>query len=1146
VQQAPPARKPEPPRPAPPPVQPPVVATVVEEVPPQPVELPPGSWSAPPIRTGPLAEAVTAIPPLPVHDATAAGKRRNRWIMVGILAGCLLIVAVAGISVWSMVVNAENNRANLARKDYDAGLFAKSEDSYRKLLEKFPDSGRADEYLFMADLCEVRRLGQQLGGSDFRQDMTKIAAFLRKHKGNPLMQEHPHEVGETYVKLVRDMIKDVGPQPGQAVGSYMDAAKETLDVMTGDLAAAVSLADRNDIDHQFQDIRARFKVAEKRRSEIELIKQQPPTIPGIRNAEEIIKAHNLQEDQEARALLDQLYQKNPESVRWDESSLAPDAAARDEDTEPTLLVGPLLAGTPPRVVPEDGTVLALVRGVLYALRQSDGAILWFMRVGIDTTTLPVRIPPSPWNPELFLVQSADSRTLTALDARGSIMWTCPLSAPALGRPVVVKNRAYIATFDGQVHEIELAQGIFRGRFVLGEGIKLSVGGVHEPNTNLVYFPADEWCVFVLDVENHKCAKVMYTKHPSGSLRGEPIIASWTEREGGQKTQQGFLFLTLADELDSMQLRAYALPVENPRAERIPMNPDPRMDGWAWFSPHQDAEKIVIISDEGQLGLYGVRQKRTEDNPLFTLAPLDVTKKGAAVSLPGHKRNFLGSSIRDKGEPSAPDGPVDKAKWRGRSLVAYAAEEDNFWVLTYGKLQRLSLLLTAQGPQLLKAWKSPGTPVELGSALHASQVFDFRYEQGAPPATTLMLVTQPLNRQMCVATAVDAETGTIRWQRQLGIVSRGEPMPFGGGVLALDQSGGAFWFDPQKLGDKEQAGRGQKLGDALDDGETPPLLLAGLDGQSAYEFAIPTPAPGAKWELVVRRFLTNGGLLPTVAENRIPLEGPAHIAGSLSINPSGILVPLSNGEVMRVGLDGKQVSEGPPWRPSWEDASLRSFTTWTSESDLLTTNGRNGLLRWDWTPGKNEWKTVPERKEDETTLDMPSRIVTAPLALPAEKGGLRVLVACADRTLYLVDGPDQATAFKTKEGLRITKERKWTLPGEITAGPFTIGKDIYVIVERNRLFRIDLANPVLGPEFKCEGEALVGQPQMIEGMIVVADQSGRFVGLDPATLKPYGKGYKLLASVGPAASPVAFGPDLAFAPLTDGTVLLLSLAQLRQP
>jgi len=64
--------------------------------------------------------------------------------------------------------------------------------------------------------------------------------------------------------------------------------------------------------------------------------------------------------------------------------------------------------------------------------------------------------------------------------------------------------------------------------------------------------------------------------------------------------------------------------------------------------------------------------------------------------------------------------------------------------------------------------------------------------------------------------------------------------------------------------------------------------------------------------------------------------------------------------------------------------------------------------------------------------------------------------------------------------------------------------------------------------------------------VLAHQNGRFVSLDPATGKVQGKGFALQANVAPAAAPVAFGADRIFAPLTDGTVLLLPLTELERP
>jgi hypothetical protein len=83
-------------------------------------------------------------------------------------------------------------------------------------------------------------------------------------------------------------------------------------------------------------------------------------------------------------------------------------------------------------------------------------------------------------------------------------------------------------------------------------------------------------------------------------------------------------------------------------------------------------------------------------------------------------------------------------------------------------------------------------------------------------------------------------------------------------------------------------------------------------------------------------------------------------------------------------------------------------------------------------------------------------------------------------------------------------------------------------------------------YRTDGEAILGQPQLIEGLLVVALQSGRYVGLDPTTGKAVGPGYTLRASAVPAASPMSFGPDRMLTPLSDGTALLLSPKLLREP
>ena len=62
--------------------------------------------------------------------------------------------------------------------------------------------------------------------------------------------------------------------------------------------------------------------------------------------------------------------------------------------------------------------------------------------------------------------------------------------------------------------------------------------------------------------------------------------------------------------------------------------------------------------------------------------------------------------------------------------------------------------------------------------------------------------------------------------------------------------------------------------------------------------------------------------------------------------------------------------------------------------------------------------------------------------------------------------------------------------------------------------------------------------------MVADQGGRYVGIVEATGKPAGKGYRLRGSIAAVASPVPFQKDRLLAPLSDGTMMLLGLAKLR--
>jgi hypothetical protein len=200
--------------------------------------------------------------------------------------------------------------------------------------------------------------------------------------------------------------------------------------------------------------------------------------------------------------------------------------------------------------------------------------------------------------------------------------------------------------------------------------------------------------------------------------------------------------------------------------------------------------------------------------------------------------------------------------------------------------------------------------------------------------------------------------------------------------------------------------------------------------------------------------------------------------------------------------------------------------------FLVSDGSNGLqrLRWtaagDWAWDGNGGKTL--------VLARAARVVGVSAVLTAEGAEPRVAVADADGTVTLV----QADNLKPL--------RRWKLPGRWTAGPFVRGDRLGCVVAGDTLVWLnpDRADPEW--THRVEGAAIVGQPQLVGDVVAVADQAGRLIGLDPATGKPLGAGCTLQAVAVPAAAPLAYGKDRLFAPLSDGTVLVLPIEKLKGP
>ena len=613
-----------------------------------------------------------------------------------------------------------------------------------------------------------------------------------------------------------------------------------------------------------------------------------------------------------------------------------------------LIVDPLLQGGSGDKK-DKAIVLALVRGVLYACQRGTGRVQWARRVGIDTTSLPVRVAKTDLNPELILVLSADTATLTAVDRDNNTVWEYRLGKPCFGRPVIVEGRAYLATEDGQVHVIELTKGRLLGRFTLGEGEKLTGFGTHQEGTNLVYFPAEEGCVYVLDVKENRCVTILYTGHSSRSVRGEPLVLA------PEPPAPGYLILNQSVGLDETQLRVYTLPLTSGNAEPVSLDRQPRVHGSIWFQPYHDEEKIVLASDAGFLGLFGIKQLRNHDQALFPAYPAGA--EGFSLE------TFL---------------PAPRTKKRGRDAQVVHVQGDDYWVLAHGQMQRLQLAWRGSaGPVLAPTWPAP---VRLGSPLHESQVDEDPFTGKA----TLITVTQALDQPTCLVTAIDDETGKILWQRQLGLVCQGEPvllkspeneLPL---LLAMDQGGALLSFDPmgykvKQLGEWQGGGADDKrlirpVAPAME--ENPrfaPVLLRDESGKAAWQAA----CPGNGLTLRLRRVVWSATDRLLKLRGEVKVELPDVLAGPPVRMGDMLLLPLDNGVLARLQLPDDKVvlaeaklvvdEGGPDWRCRRQGSETPGYLLPLGGNRLLAWNGRDGVQVWNWPAAKGLfWEALPKR------------------------------------------------------------------------------------------------------------------------------------------------------------------------------------------
>lgn len=1072
-------------------------------------------------------------------------KNRRPLILIGMLVFGFVLIGATVFYILRFQDLAEAKMAEQAEAEFKKEDYAAAARSYEKLAAEYPNSTDAEKYKFFADLAGLQLAVRAVTNrDDYEPAVKKLRAFIESQKGSPLarpgsgfgrdVHEAGKKLGEDIVAHAQDRV--AAYQQDRSKSGELERAEKAIAAGRGLLPLLEPFRPSDELPPEairkgLDDAEKSVKWERDRAAAIARARGRltNPTDPVITAVEAELREAGFLADAEVQGLIAAAKGKLRDLVRYEPDPAerrAPPASAAATllfvaPVGPTRPRGPSDVGsdTPPSVF------LALARGILYALDEENGALLWAVRVGTDVTDPPtvarVNLPEGPTDIALVTSNVGGQSAVAAYDLRtGEARWYQPLevadptdrskriAVPAAGPAVVVGGRAYVAVLDeqGTIYEFDLTKGTREGRIRLGQPI--GPGLIVRPGTGLLYAAADARRVYVIDAGakdddgnplRPRCVQVIATNHPAGTLRTPPLLIG----PEGDSPAERWMILSQADGPTTMKLRAFpVLPIEPPPADgklppETPTAPAVELPvaGWAWFPPVSDGERLAVATDAGQFRLFGVNQPGSFDRALFPLAtPAPTPWNGTAI--PG---------------------------------LVFPAEESAFWVLSRGDLQKYRLgLVPGRGLEV----NPVGTPVLLGVPTQPPQLNSRR--------DAAFLVVRSQNSAGCKAVVLNLRDGELRWQRQLGIVPVTAPIPQGDSVLLVAEDGGLVLV-PNATG--AAAGRNAAappawvIAPAPEKVTSPTAVAVSSDGKTVVTV---TPVLVRENQKDLTKFL-----IRRVVSGAVTHEGQVNAPGGLAGPPillgDSLLLAATDGFVYRHvpgsgRLNPDSLVPGPPWGAERRTADTVCYLTPLSDTAFLTSDASKKLARWDWPTG-GKWNPAG-------AWELRERPAGPGLVLPGVAGGPpRLLVADVTGSVWLYPADRGGQPLK-----------RWRPGAGIPAGkpssPFVAQPDssgrlvVTYTVESKFLVGLDPDKdaPLWARRIGEDMDStFVGPPQPAGGgRWLVTDLGGRVAVFDDAGQQPVPPLVIGLPGVVPAAAGASLAGSAVLTSLSDGSAVVIGL------
>ncbi len=558
-------------------------------------------------------EANPVIAPSMDWKKTQGNPWESKWLFLGF--GLLALLAMTSIGLWWFLTRTSADEAfNAANKEFSDGHFAAARDAYQHFHENFP----VDKNAPLAKTKAVSALLWSFYNTKNWQQ-TKKAAVDELPK---LLKSENNQMSAIQDDLSAILPKTAFGLSQQAVEAATTAEKKALIAESDEVMVLINNplifpTNRLKLDYVQPHLADRQKNVDQVNYEVErefqyeqgLVYIAEQTAAGdTNNASQ--KYHHLIQDypilKMRQPLLDlvvKISEKESQLVVPVEVSLL----TTTEDIPQKSLARALLVAQSGTENPalENKIVTYLINGVVYGLSAADGAVLWWRRVGFQTTIQPQWVG-NPHQSDLIVCDESKNQLIRIASPDGRIAWRTEIGERFL-KPAVTRGKIFVTTRGdkrSKILRINIDDGKVEAACQLPQ--LASVGPVAHPDIAILYQMGQHSSLYIISQEELKCVEVFNLGHLPDSIDADPFLIS-----GNLCVLVNF----------AQHCQAHVLGFKQRGLEVFEAQPPFKMtDGKISQNVYRYGRSVIASSDSGDLRMYELAISMEGEESAATMQP----------------------------------------------------------------------------------------------------------------------------------------------------------------------------------------------------------------------------------------------------------------------------------------------------------------------------------------------------------------------------------------------------------------------------------------------------------------------------------------------------------------------------------------------